>query len=61
MELIIILVIVLLVFGAGRLPEIGSAMGKGLKEFKSASKEIEQAKVELETGLEADTKIERNS
>ena len=36
-ELIVILVIVLVVFGAGRLPEIGSAFGKSIKNFKSAT------------------------
>lgn len=36
-EMIIILVIVLIIFGAGRLPEIGSALGKGIKEFKKSS------------------------
>ncbi|HOS96790.1 MAG TPA: twin-arginine translocase TatA/TatE family subunit [Deltaproteobacteria bacterium] len=35
-ELIIILVIVLVIFGAGKLPEVGSALGKGIKNFKSA-------------------------
>jgi sec-independent protein translocase protein TatA len=33
-ELLIILVIVLIIFGAGKLPEIGSALGKGIKNFK---------------------------
>jgi sec-independent protein translocase protein TatA len=33
-EIMIILVVVLLVFGAKRLPEIGSSMGKGIREFK---------------------------
>jgi sec-independent protein translocase protein TatA len=42
-ELIIILVIVVVVFGAGKLPEIGGALGKGIKEFRGASKEIEGA------------------
>lgn len=37
MELIIILVIVLIVFGAGRLPEIGGAIGKGIREFRRSS------------------------
>ena len=32
----IILVIVLIIFGAGKLPEIGSALGKGIKDFKKA-------------------------
>ncbi len=36
-ELIVILVIVLVVFGAGRLPEIGGALGKSIKNFKRAS------------------------
>jgi sec-independent protein translocase protein TatA len=33
-ELLIIAVIVLIIFGAGKLPEIGSALGKGIKNFK---------------------------
>ena len=36
-ELIVILVIVLVVFGAGRLPEIGSSLGKSIRNFKKAS------------------------
>ena len=36
-ELIILLVIVLLVFGAGKLPQIGDALGKSIKNFKRAS------------------------
>lgn len=32
----IILVIVLIIFGAGKIPEIGSALGKGIKDFKKA-------------------------
>ena len=35
-ELIIILVIVLVIFGAGKLPEVGSALGKGIRNFKSS-------------------------
>lgn len=33
-ELVVILVIALLVFGPGRLPEIGGALGKGIRDFK---------------------------
>ena len=33
-ELLIILVIILIIFGVGKLPEIGSALGKGIKNFK---------------------------
>lgn len=36
-ELIVILVIVLVVFGANRLPEIGSALGKSIKNFKKST------------------------
>ena len=38
-ELIVILVIVLLVFGAARLPEIARSLGKAINEFKKATKE----------------------
>lgn len=38
-ELIIILVIVLIIFGVGRLPEIGGALGKSIREFRNTSKE----------------------
>ena len=36
-ELILILVIVLVIFGAGKLPQIGSALGKSIREFRSAA------------------------
>jgi sec-independent protein translocase protein TatA len=39
MEIIIILVIVLIIFGAGKLPEIGSGIGKGIRNFKKATRE----------------------
>lgn len=38
-ELIIILVIILIIFGAGKLPEIGAGMGKAIRNFKGASDE----------------------
>jgi sec-independent protein translocase protein TatA len=41
-ELIIIMVIVLLIFGAGKLPEIGGAIGKGIKGFKKSMKEPDE-------------------
>ena len=40
-ELLVIMVVVLLVFGAKRLPEIGSSMGKGIREFKKSIKEVQ--------------------
>lgn len=41
-ELIIILVLVLVFFGAGKLPEIGGALGKGLRSFKKAANERDE-------------------
>jgi sec-independent protein translocase protein TatA len=38
-ELVIILVIILLLFGASRLPEIGRGLGKGIKNFKESTKD----------------------
>jgi len=48
-ELIIILVIIVIIFGAGKLPEIGSGLGKGIKNFKKATKDEEKEKIETET------------
>lgn len=36
-ELIILLVVILIIFGPGKLPDIGKALGKGINEFKSAA------------------------
>jgi len=41
-ELILIFLVVLLLFGAKRLPEMGKALGKGIREFKNAMREIEK-------------------
>lgn len=40
-EMVLIFLVVLLLFGAKRLPEIGSALGKGIREFKGSMREIE--------------------
>jgi sec-independent protein translocase protein TatA len=50
-ELLIILVLVMIIFGAGKLPQVGSALGKGLRNFKKGvndadEEEIEEAEVE---------------
>lgn len=49
-ELVIVLVIVLLIFGVGRLPEVGNSLGKGLREFRRAV-----------TGSDSETKQEKES
>ena len=41
-EMIVIFLVVLLLFGAKRLPEIGSSLGKGIREFKGSIREIEK-------------------
>ena len=41
-ELMIILVIIMIIFGAGKLPEIGSAFGNSIKSFKKSMKEAEE-------------------
>jgi sec-independent protein translocase protein TatA len=41
-ELIIILVIILIIFGAGKLPEIGAGMGKAIKNFKGATADTDK-------------------
>jgi TatA/E family protein of Tat protein translocase len=43
MELILLLVIVLIIFGPGKLPDIGNAVGKGIREFRKASTELEES------------------
>ena len=40
-ELMVILIIIMIIFGAGKLPEIGSAFGRSIKNFKSSMKEAE--------------------
>ena len=43
-QILVILLIVLLIFGARRLPEIGSSLGKGIRSFKSSVTGEEEAK-----------------
>ncbi len=49
-ELLIILVLVMIIFGAGKLPQVGGALGKGLRNFKKgvneADEDIEEGQVE---------------
>ncbi len=58
-ELILILVIVMVVFGAGKLPEIGAGLGKGIKNFKKATTgedeiDVTPEKTEIDEGKEED-------
>ncbi|MCF8110223.1 MAG: twin-arginine translocase TatA/TatE family subunit [Desulfobacteraceae bacterium] len=48
-ELIVILVIILIIFGAGKMPEIGSGIGKGIRNFKKAISSEETSSDQIET------------
>ncbi len=54
-ELIFILVLALLIFGPGKLPEIGKSVGKALGEFKRASNDLKRT---IEDEVEKATKVE---
>ena len=56
-ELLIVLVIVLLIFGASRLTDIGGALGKGIKEFRSAVRDDDDKTV-AKPASEAEPKSE---
>ncbi len=57
-EMIIILLVVLLFFGAKRIPELARGLGRGIREFKDASKEI---KSEISKGMEDDSSSTKKS
>ncbi len=57
-ELVIILIIILIIFGTGKLPEIGGALGKGIRNFKKASHDKPD---EIDVTPEADDKSAGNS
>jgi sec-independent protein translocase protein TatA len=44
-EIIIVLVVILIIWGPGKLPDVGAAMGKGIREFRKASSETHDAVV----------------
>ena len=52
-EIMVILLIVLLLFGAKKIPELARGMGRGIREFKDATKEI---KTEIENGVKDEPK-----
>jgi sec-independent protein translocase protein TatA len=41
-ELVVILVIILIIFGAGKLPQIGEGLGKGIRNFKKSTKDKDE-------------------
>lgn len=56
-ELIILLVIALLVLGPGKLPEVGSALGKSIREFRKAASDVKDA-ASIEPAKTAPTPVE---
>ena len=60
MEILLILIVVLLLFGAKRIPEIAQSMGKGIREFKKSVTDVDRAVREperdsrLDRGFESD-------
>lgn len=60
-EWVILLVIVLIVFGVGRLPEIGGAIGKSIREFREASKDEAKEAAATTATTDATTKDEKAS
>ncbi|KHK04257.1 twin-arginine translocase TatA/TatE family subunit [Desulfovibrio sp. TomC] len=57
-ELLIILVIVLIIFGANKLPEIGAGMGKAIKNFKKATSEPDE--IDVTPGKAKDDTTDKN-
>lgn len=51
-EVMVIMLVILLLFGAKRIPELAKGLGKGIREFKDATKEI---KNEVENAVKDDT------
>ena len=51
-ELMVILIIIMIIFGAGKLPEIGSAFGRSIKNFKGSMKEAEAEDLAIENDSE---------
>ena len=60
-ELIIILIIILVIFGAGKLPEIGSGLGKGIRSFKKSVSDADEIDVTPKKEEEEKEKIETSS
>lgn len=51
-ELVVLLVIIIIIFGVGKLPEVGGALGKAIREFRQASEGLGEEKKEEEKSLQ---------
>jgi len=55
-EIILIIVAIVLLFGAKKIPELAQGIGKGMKEFKKAVKEVEEDITEVKDEFKSDDK-----
>jgi sec-independent protein translocase protein TatA len=60
LELVIILVIALLVLGPGKLPDVGAALGKSIREFRKAASDVQEA-TKIDTSPQPSSRIESQS
>ena len=60
-ELMVILIIIMIIFGAGKLPEIGSAFGRSIKNFKSSMKEAQEEEENAQIEESQQTAIEEGT
>ena len=60
-ELIVILVIALVIFGPGKLPELGGALGRGIRDFRKSVEGIEDKDEEGKTGVQEDAPPDRSA
>lgn len=60
-ELILILFIVLIIFGAGKLPQLGEGLGKAIKGFKKSVHEAEAIEAEAEAAAQQQTAVQQQA
>ena len=60
-DLVIIALVVLLLFGGKKIPELMKGLGKGLKSFKEGMNEITETKEDVKTYLDSDSKPKENT
>lgn len=58
-ELVVILTIVVIIFGVGKLPEIGSGLGEGIKNFKKAYRDAKALDVTEDSGTQENNNSEK--
>ena len=53
-EIIIVLVVILIIWGPGKLPDVGAALGKGIREFRKASSDVHESVMKSATTTPAE-------